>query len=237
MQPDFQQGFQPDMQACAAALDLSLDARQERSLLALMVQMLRWNKTYNLTALRTSEQIWVQHVLDSLSVLAPMRQFLAAQPDAETQSDQGIKLVDVGCGAGLPGMVIAIMQPQWQVFCVDAVEKKTAFVRHMRGVLALPNLHAVHGRIEQLPGLEAQFVISRAFASLPDFVRLAGRHAAPQGRLLAMKGAVPDAEIRELHQMQDQDQPRWRVGRTQALHVPHLDARRCLVWIHRQENA
>jgi len=206
--------------------DLQADDRQQRALLELVAQMQKWNKTYNLTALKYPEQIWVQHVLDSLSVLMPIQQLLGKTIHS------AIKLVDVGSGAGLPGMVLAVMQPQWQVFCVDAVEKKMAFVRHMKGVLGLSNLSAVHGRIEQLPVFDAQIVISRAFASLADFVRLAGAHVAAQGRLLAMKGAVPEAEIQILHQIQTA----WQVEKIEKLDVPQLDAQRCIVWIHRQEN-
>jgi len=227
--------------AAAQTLGLALDARQAQALQALVEQMLKWNKTYNLTALRTPEQIQVHHVLDSLSVLRPIQSFWADRaPDAgnaENTVQVPIKLVDVGSGAGLPGVVLAVMQPDWQVFCVDAVEKKTAFVRHLRGVLDLPNLHVVHGRIEKLPAYDADLVVSRAFSSLPDFVRLAGRHAAAHGCLLAMKGAVPQDEIRALAQTQTQMQNGWQATHVQALHVPHLEARRCLVWIHRQEHA
>jgi len=214
----------PDLLHSAQTLGLTLDERQTQSLLTIMAQMQKWNKTYNLTALKKPEQILVQHVLDSLSVLTPIQRFSGSVPNAE------IKLVDVGSGAGLPGMVLAVMQPQWQVFCVDAVEKKMAFVRHVGGVLGLSNLNAVHGRIEQLPAFDAQIVVSRAFASLPDFVQLAGSHVARQGRLLAMKGAVPEMEIQALAQTH------WQLERIEKLNVPQLDAQRCLIWLHRQEN-
>jgi len=216
----------PDLLNSAQTLGLTLDERQTQSLLTIMAQMQKWNQTYNLTALKKPEQILVQHVLDSLSALAPIQRFSANAPNAE------IKLVDVGSGAGLPGMVLAAMQPHWQVFCVDAVEKKMAFVRHVRGLLGLTNLNAVHGRIEQLLAFNAQIVISRAFASLPDFVQLAGSHVAEEGRLLAMKGAVPEMEIQTLAQTQNH----WQLERIEKLNVPQLDAQRCLVWLHRQEN-
>jgi len=215
----------PDLLRSAQTLGLTLDERQAQSLLTIMIQMQKWNKTYNLTALKRPEQILVQHVLDSLSVLVPIQRF------SENAAKAEIKLVDVGSGAGLPGMVLAAIKPQWQVFCVDAVEKKMAFVRHVRGVLGLTNLNAVHGRIEQLPAFGAQIIVSRAFASLPDFVQLAGSHVAKNGRLLAMKGAVPEMEIQALAQTQ----PQWQVECIEKLDVPQLDAQRCLIWLHRQD--
>lgn len=218
------------LKQAALELGLPLDARQEDAISAYMAQIQKWNKTYNLTALRQPEQILVQHVLDSLSAVNPIRRFLQTRPGG---AGQGAVIVDVGSGAGLPGTLLAVMHPEWQVYCVDAVEKKMAFVRQMSGVLGLPNLHAVHGRVEQLPAYGADVVVSRAFASLPDFVQLAGRHVEPQGVILAMKGRVPQDEIDGLHGAQTQ----WRVQDIEALHVPLLDAQRCLVWIGRQGNS
>ena len=215
------------LKQAAQELDLSLDERQERAICAYMAQIQKWNKTYNLTALRKPEQILVQHVLDSLSAVNPIRRFLA------TRHCENPVIVDVGSGAGLPGTMLAVMHPEWQVYCVDAVEKKMAFVRQMAGVLGLPNLHAVHGRVEQLPVYHANVVVSRAFASLPDFVQLAGRHVGPEGLIAAMKGRVPQDEIDGLHEAQAQ----WLVDNIEPLHVPLLDAQRCLVWIRRQGNS
>ena len=223
-----QQEMAAALKRAAAELELSLDERQENAILAYMTQIQKWNKTYNLTALRTPDQILVQHVLDSLSVVNPIRRFLAAH-----SKNESAVIVDVGSGAGLPGTLLAVMHPEWQVHCIDAVEKKMAFVRQMSSVLGLSNLHAVHGRVEQLPAYEADIVVSRAFASLPDFVELAGRHVATHGTVLAMKGKVPQDEIDSLHAAQSQ----WQVQGIEALHVPLLDAQRCLVWIHRQGNS
>lgn len=216
------------LRRAADVLELSLSAHQEGAILTYMAQIQKWNKTYNLTALRKPDQILVQHVLDSLSAVNPIRRFLAGRA-----SGDGAVIVDVGSGAGLPGTLLAVMHPEWQVTCIDAVEKKMAFVRQMSSVLGLPNLHAVHGRVEQLPACDADVVVSRAFASLPDFVQSAGRHAAPHGVVLAMKGKVPQDEIDSLHAAQSQ----WRVEGIEALRVPLLDAQRCLVWIHRQGNS
>ncbi|MEO6984680.1 MAG: 16S rRNA (guanine(527)-N(7))-methyltransferase RsmG [Paralcaligenes sp.] len=199
-----------------------LEAAQLQTLLDYMAQMQRWNKTYNLTALRESEQILVQHLFDSLSVLGPIRAALGARARSDAL------IVDVGSGAGLPGVVLAIACPRWQVHCVDAVEKKTAFVRQMSGALSLPNLHATHGRVEKLDPMHADIVVSRAFASLGDFAKLAGMHAADGASLLAMKGHEPHDEMQALVHNTD-----WRVARVEPLAVPELNAQRCLVWLTR----
>ncbi|HWL28853.1 MAG TPA: 16S rRNA (guanine(527)-N(7))-methyltransferase RsmG [Burkholderiaceae bacterium] len=209
----------------ALSLNVHLDERSTRVLLSYIDQLQRWNKTYNLTALRDPEQMLVQHVFDSIAALSP----LAEQLYKNTVSDA--QVVDVGSGAGLPGIVLAALKPAWQVCCIDAVEKKTAFVRQMSGVLALPNLKAVHARVETLAPLGADIVVSRAFASLADFATLAGAHVDAKGHLVAMKGREPTDEIETLQQ-----QTPWRVDRIQSLVVPELSAQRCLVWMSRQGN-
>ena len=221
-----QDDFERRLTGAARALGLAMKPGQAQTLLTYMQQMQRWNRTYNLTAVRDAGQMLVQHVFDSLAIIQPLRLALG---DATVSS--GRHIVDVGSGGGLPGVVIAAMEPQWQVRCVDAVEKKMAFVRQMTGVLNLPNLHAVHARIESLPPLDADIVISRAFASLDDFAALAGRHVSQNGRLLAMKGREPTEEIAALQQNIG-----WFVERIEPLTVPELDAQRCLVWMSRQGN-
>lgn len=207
-------------QACQA-LGLEAGPDQQEKLLRYLAQMQRWNRTYNLTAIRDPEQMLVQHLFDSLSVVKPIADALAGRP---------AKVYDVGSGGGLPGVVLAIMQPDWDVSCVDAVEKKTAFVQQMAGVLMLPNLHAMHARIERVAPAECDIVISRAFASLPDFANWAGRHVRADGALVAMKGKVPQEEIEAL-----QTQGAWQVERIQPLTVPDLDAERCLIWMRRSQ--
>src|SRR5690606_12431453 len=160
------------------ALQLDLTDKTQALLLEYLAQMQRWNRTYNLTAIRDPEQMLAQHNIDSLAVIRPMQQALDFRSEAV--------IVDVGSGAGLRGVVIALACPGWQVHCVDAVEKKMAFVRQMAGVLALPNLTARHERIEAMQAMEADIVVSRAFASLVDFATLAGAHVRPGGQLLAM---------------------------------------------------
>lgn len=209
--------------ACAA-LDVALDADRQQVLLDYLSQLQRWNRTYNLTALRDPDQMLVQHLFDSLAALAPIAQALA---DADQPT-----LMDVGSGAGLPGVVLAAARPDWRVRCVDAVEKKTAFVNQVAAVLRLPNLSATHARVETLPAAQCDLVVSRAFASLDDFASLAGRHVRPGGTLLAMKGRHPEEEIIAL-----QDKGPWQVQSVQTLAVPELQAQRCLIWMRREGNS
>lgn len=192
-------------------------------LLDYLAQMQRWNRTYNLTAIRDPQQMLVQHLFDSLAVVAPFSDALGA-PGTPA------KIYDVGSGGGLPGVVLAIMRSEWSVTCIDAVEKKTAFVRQMSGALALPNLQACHARIESLEPADCNIVTSRAFASLEDFTRLAGRHVRNDGTLVAMKGKVPDDEIQALHAC-----GQWQVDRIEPLLVPDLQAERCLIWMRRSQ--
>jgi 16S rRNA (guanine527-N7)-methyltransferase len=134
------------------------------------------------------------------------------------------RLLDVGSGGGLPGVVVAILLPGWQVTCVDAVGKKMAFVRQVAGSLPLPNLRAEHARIEQLKQPAFDLITSRAFASLADFTRLTQPHLAPQGVWMAMKGRVPEDELAALP-------PAVQVFHVEQLSVPGMDAQRCLVWM------
>ncbi|MCC2596051.1 16S rRNA (guanine(527)-N(7))-methyltransferase RsmG [Pusillimonas sp. MFBS29] len=215
--------FRARLQQAGDILGLELSAQQIDTLLAYLDQLQRWNKTYNLTALRDPEQMLVQHIIDSLSVVKPLANILYKN------TVSGRTIVDVGSGAGLPGVVLATTQEQWQVHCIDAVEKKMAFVRQMCGVLRLRNLHAHHDRVESMPLFQADVVISRAFASLADFATLAGRHVAPDGHLVAMKGREPTDEAEDLQQ-----NTQWRITHIETLPVPELNAQRCLVWMSRQ---
>ena len=214
----------------AEQLGLGITDDQRTTLIAYLGQMQRWNKTYNLTAVRDPEQMLVQHIIDSLSVVRPLQDGTGGTSGTDGNINART-VADVGSGGGLPGVVLAVMCPHWQIHCIDAVEKKTAFVRQMASVLRLPNLHAVHARIEKLPSLKADIIVSRAFASLADFAALSGRHLADDGKLAAMKGRLPADEITTL-----EAGTQWRVEKVQTLHVPYLDAQRCLVWISRQGN-
>lgn len=218
------QSYRARLEKAANDLQLSLTGDQIDTLLLYVEQLQRWNRTYNLTAIRETDQMLVQHIFDSLAVVPVVMSILDKKPVHD------FKIVDVGSGGGLPGIVLAIAAP-WAVHCVDAVEKKMAFVRQMSGKLGLPNLHAHHARIEGLEPFQADVVISRAFSSLIDFTRLAGMHAASDGCLLAMKGRLPDDEIAAL----DADNA-WTVESIETLSVPELDAHRCVLRLNRQGN-
>ncbi len=202
---------------------LQMVTEQKEKLLEYLGQLNKWNKTYNLTAIRNQEQALVQHVFDSLSVVKPILECMQQQKIACP------KIMDVGSGGGLPGVVLAITLPEASVICVDAVDKKMAFIRHIAAVLQLKNLKAVHARIEELPPAEMNVVTSRAFASLKDFAELSGKHVATGGEFVAMKGKHPADEIVELEKTE------WQVQKIETLTVPELDAERCLVWMQRKD--
>ena len=203
-----------------ATLGQPLTSNQHQQLLDYVALLQKWNKTYNLTAIRNPEQALVQHIFDSLAIIEPLNNFFQKRAQ-----DKGAVL-DVGSGAGLPGVVIATMMPKVFVTCVDTVEKKMTFVRQVSGVLKLTNLKAIHQRVELMQDESFNVVTSRAFATLEDFATLAGDRAEKNGILLAMKGKIPHDEIETLEQ-----KTKWRVDSVEALNVPQLSAQRCLVWM------
>jgi len=186
---------------------------------------MRWNKTYNLTAIRDSDQALVHHLFDSLSVVKPLQEYL------HETSKISARIMDVGSGAGLPGVVLAIAMPDVHVTCIDAVEKKISFIRMMKGLLGLKNLEAIHARVEDMPADPSDIVVSRAFASIRDFVLLAGKHLATNGYIVAMKGKEPVDEMLAMA-----NEPDWKIAKTESLKVPELEAERCLVWIEKKGN-
>lgn len=220
---NLQNDFETRLNNAAASLKVDLSGKQREQILRYINQLQRWNKTYNLTAVRDPEQMLIQHVFDSLSVVSPIDELVSAKKTND------VKIMDVGSGGGLPGVVLAIAKPDWDITCVDAVEKKMAFVRQMSAVLELPNLHATHQRVETIPPYQADIVISRAFASLVDFVSLACRHVGVDGLMLAMKGREPDDEVADLAKLGG-----WEVEQIKPLFVPELDAQRCLVYLSQQ---
>ena len=198
------------------ALGLSLTDAQVQQLLAYQDLLIKWNKVYNLTAVRDPAQMLTHHLLDSLAVVAPLRRHRAQAAGADT-------LMDVGSGGGLPGVVLAICCAGVQVSCVDTVGKKAAFIRQVAAELRLPHLRGEHARVEQLPG-RYDLITSRAFASLDDFVRLTRAQLAPGGVWMAMKGKMPEDEIQSLPEDIE-------VFHVEHLAVPQLDAERCLIWM------
>ena len=208
--------LQESLRAGVHALGLSADEGQLRQLLAYLDLLAQWNKVYNLTAVRNPQDMLTHHLLDSLSVVGPLRR--------HTQG-RAVKLLDVGSGGGLPGVAIAICCPEIDVTCVDAVAKKTAFIQQVAGALALPNLHVRHARIETIH-TPHHVIVSRAFAALPDFVSWSAGAMALDGVWLAMKGKHPVDELAAL----PVDVEAFHV---EQLRVPGLDAERCLVWMRR----
>jgi len=209
------------LEGLAPRLGLTLTAAERERLLAYMAMIQRWTQVYNLTAVRDTGEMFTHHLLDCLAAVAPLRR-------GAGQAGQGsLRVLDVGSGAGLPGVILAMLNPQWQVTCVDAVGKKAAFIRQAAAELGLANLHGVHGRVEAAGTFktpEFDLITSRAFASIRDFTTLTSRLLAPRGQWAAMKGnlsteeraAIP-ADVQMFH--------------VEQLEVPDLNENRCLVWL------
>jgi 16S rRNA (guanine527-N7)-methyltransferase len=204
-----------DLIAGAAALGCPLTAAEADRLLGYLDLLARWNKVYNLTALRDPAQMLTHHLLDSLAVMAPMRRHTGGA---------AVSVMDVGSGGGLPGVVIATTQPNAAVTCVDTVQKKVTFVRQVAAELRLPNLLARHTRVEAITDTQWPLITARAFASLPDIVTLTRPLLAPSGVWMAMKGQHPADEIAALPGDVE-------VFHVEPLQVPGLNAERCIVWM------
>jgi 16S rRNA (guanine527-N7)-methyltransferase len=196
------------------ALGLALSDAQIQHLLAYAALIQKWNKVYNLTALRDPADMLTHHLLDSLTAIAPLSRHIQGQP---------IHVLDVGSGGGLPGVVLAICMPELNVTCVDTVAKKAAFVQQVAVSLKLPNLRGLHARVESLTD-PYQVICSRAFASLPDFVTWSRSALAEDGVWMAMKGKHPQGEIDALPDD-------VKVFHVEPLTVPGLDVERCMVWM------
>ena len=207
--------YELPLQQGAEALGLTLNDTQIAQLLGYHALIQKWSKVYNLTAIRDPGEMLTHHLMDSLAIVAPLtRQTTGAS----------VNMLDVGAGAGLPGVVVAICCPDIHVTCVDAVAKKMAFVQQVATELKLPNLKALHARVETLTD-KFDIITSRAFATLLDFVT--GSRAALKpatGVWLAMKAKDTTAEAAELP-------ADVAVFHVEQLAVPGLDAERCIVWI------
>lgn len=202
------------------ALGLGLGPDQQALLLQYLGLLVRWNKVYNLTAVRDPEEMLSLHLADSLAVLPALRRW---QAQAHAGEGGRLRVLDVGSGAGLPGVVLAIASKDWRVTCVDTVGKKAAFIQQVATELRLSNLRGLHARVESLTE-PYDLVCSRAFAALADFVGWSRASVAPLGVWMAMKGKHPATEIAALP-------PDVDVFHVEQLQVPGLEAERCLVWL------
>jgi len=206
-----------------AQTGLSATPDQQAKLAAYMALLQRWNGTYNLTALRAPEEMLSHHLADCLVVVQPLMAHLQAR-GLGGDTGQRAKVLDVGSGGGLPGVVLAILCPGVVVTCVDTVGKKAAFIRQVSAELGLlQQLRAEHARVEQLKG-QFDLITSRAFASLNDFTDWTAQLMGEGSHWMAMKGKAPADELALLP-------PTVEVLRVDPLVVPGLDAERCLVWM------
>ncbi len=200
-----------------AAMAIELPPAAHDTLAAYAALLAKWNKVYNLTAIRDAEQMLTHHLLDSLSVLPHLRSVS--------------RLADVGSGGGLPGIPLAIARPDLAVTSIETVNKKASFQQQAKIELELANFEPVCARVEEVrrdPGFDG--IISRAFAELADFLHLTAHLLAPGGRFYAMKGVHPHEEIARLP-------AGFRVSEAVTLRVPGLDAQRHLIIIERDEAA
>ena len=231
LSPDWA-ALRPALDEAARTLGLTLTTRQQDQLLAYGALIQRWTQVYNLTAVRTTAEMFTHHLLDCLAVVRPIAdQLAAARAATGALPDGAARILDVGSGAGLPGVVLAVTHPEWQVTCVDAVAKKVTFIRQAGAELSLPNLTAVHARVEAKgvwPDGGFDLITSRAFASMRDFVTLTSPLLrAGSGTWAAMKAHLSEAELGELpHDVE--------MFHVEPIRVPGLDAERCLVALRRR---
>jgi len=207
------------LRAGLAELHLSLSDDQVRDLLYFQNLIGKWNKVYNLTAVREQAEMLTHHLLDSLAAVEPLQKYL------QGRSLSAANLLDVGSGAGLPGVVLAICFPTLAVTCVDTVGKKAAFIKHVALALGLPNLTGLHARVETITQ-PFDVICARAFASLSDFTVWSQAALAPGGAWMALKGKHPAEELSILP-------PDVAVFHVEPLAVPGLAAERCIIWLQK----
>jgi 16S rRNA (guanine527-N7)-methyltransferase len=209
------------LQTGADALGLGLNDAQVTLLMDFLALLQKWNRVYNLTSVRDPQEMLTHHLLDSLAAVASLRRHVATLAG---EGKGAVRLLDVGSGGGLPGVVFAICCPDVDVSCVDTVGKKAAFIQQAAVSLKLRNLHGIHARVETLT-TPFDIISCRAFASLPDFVNWSrAALVAPQGVWLAMKGKHPEDEITALP-------ADVAVFHVEQIAVPGLDVERCIIWM------
>jgi 16S rRNA (guanine527-N7)-methyltransferase len=198
-------------------LDLNLSSANIADLELFLQEMGRWNQVHNLTAIEGEKNSIRLHLIDSITVLPVMRRFLDLQNP---------KIADLGSGGGLPAIPIAILQPEWHVTLIEAIRKKTAFLQHVRGKLALKNIQVLSERVEAVaksqPG-QFDAVISRAFTNLAHFLELSLPLLKPDGLVFAMKSRRADEELQDVC-MDD-----WRLVADEPLQIPNLEVDRRLL--------
>ena len=192
----------------------------EDKLLRYLELLAKWNRVYNLTAITQPQQMLTHHLLDSLAIVPALDALLAERTTRE--------LLDVGSGAGLPGIPLAIVRPEWSLTLIDSNGKKTAFIQQAAAELVLPNVHVLTGRVEQCSGMQFDVIVCRAFSSLRDLVLRTRTLLAPRGKWAAMKGVVPHDELRELP-------ADVRCSEIIPLRVPGLEAERHLLLLEVNE--
>ena len=207
------------LRAGLAELHLSLSDAQVQGLLDYQNLIGKWNKVYNLTAVRNPAEMLTHHLLDSLAAVAPLQKHL------QNRSLTNARVLDVGAGAGLPGVVLAICCPGLAVTCVDTVGKKAAFIKHVALALGLLNLSGLHARVETITQ-PFDVICSRAFASLADFAGWSQAALAPGGVWMALKGKHPAEELTMLP-------PDVVMFHVEPLAVPGLAAERCIIWLQK----
>ena len=196
----------------AGSLGAPLPVAAADRLLELIDELLRWNRTYNLTAITQRDEMITHHLLDSLSVQSALH---------------GTTIADVGTGAGFPGLPLAVVEPERRFTLIDSNNKKVRFVSHAAHRLALSNVSAVHARSESFKAATPfDTVIARAFAALPELLKLVAPLCGPQTRVLAMKGKRPDDEIAGVPST-------WKILEVRPLEVPGLNEERHLVTLKR----
>ena len=207
------------LRAGLAELHVSLSDAQVQGLLDYQNLIGKWTKVYNLTAVRDPAEMLTHHLLDSLAAVAPLQQHV------QGRCLSAPSLLDVGSGAGLPGVVLAICFPTLAVTCVDTVGKKAAFIKHVALALGLPNLTGLHARVETITQ-PFDVICARAFASLSDFTVWSQAALAPGGAWMALKGKHPAEELSMLP-------PDVAVFHVEPLAVPGLVADRCIIWLQK----
>lgn len=238
------------LQRAAALLGLTVSDSQAQAIVDYVNLLVRWNRTYNLTAIRDLDSIWPQHIFDCMAIIGPLQtalrdhkaittsiNALAAPAAAATPTEgernssnppgDGATLWDYGSGAGLPGLILAILMPELRIETYDAVAKKIAFQQQVIGALGLKNVTARHQRVEMLhPATPPHIIVCRAFTSLAEFASRAAPACGMHTLLAAMKSKSVTAELAELP-------PGWVVHQQCHLRVPELDADRQLVFLRK----